>query len=58
MAPHLFDVNVTVPQNPITYFWESGKLLAQNIETLNKICITRKEYEEQGLNYCIEKFDV
>lgn len=58
MAPHLYDMNVTVPSNPITYAWEGGKLLAQNTEELKKLCITKKEYEEGGINFCNEKFDI
>ncbi|XP_054160563.1 actin-related protein 6-like [Oppia nitens] len=58
MAPHLYDVNVCIPENPITYIWESGKCLAQNSDLMSRLCITKKEYEEQGLNFCIEKFDI
>lgn len=58
LAPHLYDVKVSVPSNPITYAWEGGKLLAQDEDELKKLCITKKEYEEKGLNFCIEKFEI
>ncbi|CAG2100522.1 unnamed protein product [Medioppia subpectinata] len=57
-APHLYDVNVCLPPSPMTYIWQSGRYVAQNTDLLNKLCITRKEYEEQGLAFCIDKFDV
>lgn len=58
MASHLFDVNACLPPNPITYIWEGGRGVANDNELLSKLSITKKEYEEQGLAFCVDKFDV
>lgn len=59
MSPYLFDVKVTIPANPVTYAWYGAQFLAeQNREALNKLAISKKEYEEKGLGYVVDKFDV
>ena len=58
MAPSLYDVNVCLAPNPITYVWEAGRCVANNKELLTKLSITKREYEEQGIAFCIDKFDV
>lgn len=58
MAPALYDVNVYLPPNPITYVWEAGRGVANNREMLSKLAVTKKDYEEQGIAFCIDKFDV
>ncbi|XP_054712753.1 actin-related protein 6-like [Uloborus diversus] len=56
-APHLFNVKVTLPENPVTYAWEGGAMLSKDPE-FSKLIVTRKQFEENGLSYCHEKFDV
>uniref|UniRef100_A0A2L2YCC9 Actin-related protein 6 n=2 Tax=Parasteatoda tepidariorum TaxID=114398 RepID=A0A2L2YCC9_PARTP len=56
-AHHLLDVNVTAAENPVTYAWEGGAQLSSDPE-FAKLIVTRKQYEEHGLPYCLEKFDV
>lgn len=47
-APEWYNVNVTVAEDPIGYAWGGGKYMAQDPE-FDKICITRNDYDEQGL---------
>lgn len=56
-ADYLYDVNVTLPTNPQTYAWEGGALLSQDPE-FPKMIISRKQFEEQGFSYSLEKFDI
>lgn len=53
----LVDINVTLPENPITYAWEGGTLLSQDPE-FSKMIVTRKQFEEHRLSFCLDKFDV
>uniref|UniRef100_A0AAR2L8E9 Actin related protein 6 n=1 Tax=Pygocentrus nattereri TaxID=42514 RepID=A0AAR2L8E9_PYGNA len=56
LAPAEFQVSVVLPQNPICYAWEGGKLLAENPD-FEEMVVTREDYEENG--HCIyEKFDI
>lgn len=43
--------------SPITYAWEGGCLMAQDPDFENMV-LTRQDYEEQGLSYALEQFDV
>lgn len=57
MAPDEYEVNITLPKNPVTYAWEGGALLSKNPE-FKKLIVTKKDYEEHGHNLCMDKFDV
>ncbi|XP_061750699.1 actin-related protein 6 [Nerophis ophidion] len=57
LVPTHFPVSVTLPDNPITYSWEGGKLLAQDPD-YEEIVVTRDDYEENGHFICEEKFDI
>uniref|UniRef100_A0A8W8MKS3 Actin-related protein 6 n=2 Tax=Magallana gigas TaxID=29159 RepID=A0A8W8MKS3_MAGGI len=57
MAPEDFDIKVKTPNNPITYAWEGGCMLA-NTEDYKKMAVTREQYEEHGHTICSEKFDI
>lgn len=57
MAPLDYDVNVTLPENAITYSWNGGKKLSQT-DDFSSMCVTKKEYEEHGQSICQERFDV
>ncbi|KAL0280290.1 UNVERIFIED_CONTAM: hypothetical protein PYX00_001631 [Menopon gallinae] len=57
MAPDHFDVNVTLPANPITYAWEGGSELSRK-PNFSSMCISKKQYEEEGTALVEEKFDV
>ncbi|XP_025099057.1 actin-related protein 6-like [Pomacea canaliculata] len=52
-----YDVSVFLPPNPTTYSWEGGCRLAQD-PGFAKMVLSRQEYDEQGLAYCLDKFDV
>ncbi|KAG8181275.1 hypothetical protein JTE90_022213 [Oedothorax gibbosus] len=54
-AHHLFDVRVTLPENPATDAWEGGAMICNDPE-FSKLVVTRKQYEENGLGFCLEKF--
>ncbi|XP_013779892.1 actin-related protein 6-like [Limulus polyphemus] len=56
-APELYDVSVTLPENPVTFAWHGGSLLSEN-EEAPKMIVSKKMYEENGMNLCLEKFDV
>lgn len=60
-CPAPYRVNVYLPDNPITYSWFGGKILAtSHQETLKQLVVTKKEYEESGENkkqICVDKFD-
>jgi actin-related protein 6 len=47
MAPEWYEVNVTLPRDPLTYAWGGGKYMAKDPE-FDKLCITRQQYEEAG----------
>lgn len=57
LAPDEFLVRVVLPQNPITYAWEGGKLMTKDPEFYSYV-VTKEEYEEEGLDLCYERFDV
>ncbi|XP_031627503.1 actin-related protein 6 [Contarinia nasturtii] len=57
LAPDYIDVAVTVPKNPITYAWQGGKILSQQDDFLAK-CMTREQYEEEGVRGVTEKFAI
>ncbi|XP_072937590.1 actin-related protein 6 [Epargyreus clarus] len=52
-----FDVNVTLPQDPLTYAWEGGKLLFRDPDFYS-FCVTKEEYEEEGKALAFERFDI
>lgn len=43
--------------SPITYAWEGGVKLSQSSQFLES-CMSREEYEEEGVRGSIERFDV
>ncbi|XP_063404961.1 actin-related protein 6-like [Mytilus trossulus] len=57
MTPDEYDLCMKKPENPSTYAWEGGTLLAKDPQ-IKKMSVTREEYEENGHNICFEKFDV
>ncbi|XP_020790846.1 actin-related protein 6 isoform X1 [Boleophthalmus pectinirostris] len=57
LAPAHLPVSILMPENPITYPWEGGKLLAQNPD-YEEMVVTRDDFEENGHCVCEEKFDV
>lgn len=57
LAPSHLPVSVLLPENPITYCWEGGKLLAHNPD-YDEMVVTRDDFEENGHCVCEEKFDI
>ncbi|XP_051889667.1 actin-related protein 6 [Pristis pectinata] len=57
LTPCDYDVSVLLPENPITYSWEGGKLLSDNDDFMDMV-VTRDDYEENGHCICEEKFDI
>ncbi|KAL4717877.1 hypothetical protein ACJJTC_005722 [Scirpophaga incertulas] len=52
-----YDVNVSLPDNPITYAWEGGKHILTDPDFYS-FCMTKEEYEEEGKAVAFEKFDI
>ncbi|CAH1642944.1 unnamed protein product [Spodoptera littoralis] len=52
-----FDVNVTKPDNPITYAWEGGKQIFRDPDFYS-FCVTKEEYDEEGKSLAFERFDI
>lgn len=42
--------------SPITYAWHGGVMAFQDPD-MNKLIVTKKQYEENGTAFCLEKFD-
>ncbi|EMP28331.1 Actin-related protein 6, partial [Chelonia mydas] len=57
LTPTDYDVSVVLPENPITYSWEGGKLISEN-DDFEDMVVTREDYEENGHCICEEKFDI
>lgn len=57
LAPAHLPVTVLMPENPITYSWEGGKLLSHNPD-YDEMVVTRDDFEENGHCVCEEKFDI
>ena len=55
LAPHLMDVRVSLPLDPVKYAWQGGTRLAAD-DCFRDICVTREEYLEQGETVCEEKY--
>ncbi|KAK9500920.1 hypothetical protein O3M35_002083 [Rhynocoris fuscipes] len=55
-SPDDFEVNITLPENPITYAWHGGKLMSKDPEFYSFV-VTKEEYEEEGPTICMERFD-
>lgn len=43
--------------SPVTYAWEGGVKFSQSAQ-FSKACMTREEYEEEGVRGSIERFDI
>lgn len=60
-CPAHYDVNVYLPDDPITHAWLGGKLLGTKYpELYEKLAVTKKQYDESGENkrqICVDKFD-
>ncbi|XP_023208127.1 actin-related protein 6 isoform X1 [Xiphophorus maculatus] len=57
LVPAHLPVNVFLPENPVCYSWEGGKLLAHSPD-YDEMVVMREDYEENGHIICEEKFDI
>ncbi|XP_012278622.1 actin-related protein 6 [Orussus abietinus] len=57
LAPSEYTVNVVLPNDPVTYAWEGGKLLSKD-SSFRTLVVTREEYDEEGQGICADRFDV
>jgi len=55
LAPHLMEVSVRLPEDPIGYAWQGGVKLAKD-ECLGQISVSREEYLERGNAVCEERY--
>lgn len=58
LPPDDLAMNIFIPNNPRTYAWEGGSLLAQTKDDLMSFLVTRAEYDEGGSAYCERRFPV
>ncbi|CAH8543505.1 unnamed protein product [Dicrocoelium dendriticum] len=58
LPPDDLAVNIFMPNNPRTYAWEGGSLLAQTKDDFTSYLVTRAEYDEGGSAYCERRFPV
>lgn len=60
-CPSHYQVNVFLPDDPVTNAWFGGKaLVAQYLDVFRELVVTKKQYDEAGENkrqICIDKFD-
>ena len=52
-----FKTGLSFHFRPVTYAWEGGVALSKTDVFVNKMCVTKAEYDEHGENICKEKFD-
>lgn len=52
-----YDVNVILPDNPITHAWEGGKKIFRDPDFYS-FCMTKEEYEEEGKSLAFDRFDI
>ena len=57
LANCLYDVNVTLPEQPALEAWFGGQLMARDSDFLASVSATRKQYEESGAHACLESMD-
>ena len=55
--PEEYDLNVNVPENPLTHAWEGGVTVAKQPD-LKSLMVTKQEFEEYGHSICYDKFDI
>ncbi|MEQ2244735.1 Actin- protein 6, partial [Ilyodon furcidens] len=57
LVPAHLPVSVFLPENPVCYSWEGGKLLAQSPD-YDEMVVMREDYEENGHIVSEERFDI
>lgn len=63
-CPSQYELRVTSPDDPITYAWFGGQVLATQYTDLlrQKLVMTKKQYDEAGPDnkktICVDKFDI
>lgn len=57
MVDSFYDVNIYASKQPITNSWLGGKLLAENEALLKKLSISKKDYEQNGIQFCLEQLE-
>jgi len=58
IVPELYDICVSLKNSPVTSAWEGGKLLSANKDDLTKKTLTKQQYEEQGIAFCVDFFNL
>lgn len=57
LIPDEYDLNVYLPDNPLTHSWEGGVCVAKQPD-LKSLMVTKEEFDEYGHNICLDKFDI
>lgn len=58
LAPDDIEIRVFLPENPITYAWEGGKIFAEDPNFVSTNCISKQEYEDEGSRVIMEKYEM
>lgn len=56
LAPAECIVRVGKPADPIVSTWHGGAALAQDVDALSKLSVTKQEYDEHGQGWVARKF--
>lgn len=54
--PDIYELNISLAPDPITYSWEGGIALRMDPEFYSYV-VSKEEYEEEGITICMERFD-
>ena len=54
-APDDCELNVVIPENPVTQAWQGGAVLAE-MSTFDQFVVTKQEYTEFGDELCRRRF--
>lgn len=57
MADALYDIVVTLPDDPVTEPWNAGHLLTNTKDHYERMSVSRSEYQEHGPASVIERFE-
>ncbi|XP_022653143.1 actin-related protein 6-like [Varroa jacobsoni] len=57
LVPELYDIHVKL-DDPVNAAWHGGKLLANNKDDLAKKTLTKQQYGEQGIAFCVDFYNL
>lgn len=57
MADAFYEVNVSVPDDPVLEPWNAGHLLTNTKDEFAKRSVSKADYRENGPSFVIDKFN-